>query len=100
MVMQGYDSYDSGSSSSDSSSRWKDSKGASAARSGGSGLAAAGQRMMSDSAEESARNIHPVSYKKGGRVKRTGLARLHKDEYVVPRNKVKRMKKAMRRRGR
>lgn len=53
---------------------------------------------MSDrAASETASSIRPVSYKKGGRVKRTGLARLHKDEYVVPKRKVKRMKRAMKR---
>jgi hypothetical protein len=87
-------------SSSSDDSRWKSSKSAGATRSAGGGLAAAGQRMMSSAADDAARNIHPVSYKKGGRVKRTGLARLHKGEYVVPRGKVKRVKNAMRRRSR
>lgn len=86
--------------SSSSSSRWKDSSAASATRTAGSGLADAGRKMLSDSASDSARSIGAVSYKKGGRVKRTGLARLHRGEYVVPRGKVKRMKKAMRRSGR
>jgi hypothetical protein len=39
------------------------------------------------------------SYKKGGRVKATGLAKLHKGERVVPKNKVKSVEKAMRKRG-
>jgi SLT domain-containing protein len=83
-------------SSSDSGSRWKDSKGAAASRAAGSALSSAGSGMMSDSAREAASNVHAVSYKRGGKVKRTGLARLHKGEVVVPRGKVKRMKKAMR----
>lgn len=36
------------------------------------------------------------SYKKGGRVKKTGLAKLHKGERVIPRNKVRMVEKAVR----
>jgi SLT domain-containing protein len=53
-----------------------------------------------DAARQDSANIHAVSYKRGGKVKRTGLARLHKGEVVVPRNKVKKYRKAMRRSGR
>jgi hypothetical protein len=31
-----------------------------------------------------------ASYKKGGRVRRTGLALVHKGEYVIPRHKMRR----------
>ena len=34
------------------------------------------------------------SYKKGGKVKKTGLALVHKGELVVPANKVKKFKKS------
>ena len=54
----------------------------------------------SDRAAAISQNIRPVSYKHGGRVKKTGLAHLHRGELVVPRNKVKRVKKAMRKTGR
>lgn len=94
------DGWEDSSSSSSDDSRWKSSKSAGAARTGGGGLAGVGQRMMSTAADDASRNIHAVSYKKGGRVKKTGLARLHRGELVIPRNKVKRVKKAMRKRGR
>jgi hypothetical protein len=76
-------------------SRWK-----SAAKAAGSELSSYGTEMMNESRSDSASRIGPVSYKKGGRVKKTGLARLHKGEVVVPRNKVRKYKKAMRRNGR
>jgi len=84
--------------SSDSSGRWKDSKAAGALRGAGAGLSAGSSALRSQAEEDDSR-IGPViyGYEKGGRVKRTGLARLHKGEYVVPRGKVKRVKKAMRR---
>ena len=100
--MGDWDDSDSGSSSSssssDSSSRkkssWRDY--ASAA---GSSLRSYGHDE-SDRASSISSSIRPVSYKKGGTVRKTGLARLHKGEVVVPRNKVKRVKKAMRKAGR
>lgn len=68
----------------------------------GSAIAGGLSRLSStekDASDRASSNIHAVSYKRGGQVKRTGLARLHKNEYVVPRGKVKRVKKAMRRSG-
>ena len=85
---------------SSSSTPWKDSRTASALSAAGSSLSRSGQDMIDDSRNEAASSIHPVSYKRGGKVKRTGLARLHKGEVVVPRNKVKKYRKAMRRSGR
>jgi hypothetical protein len=42
------------------------------------------------------RNIYKVpSFKKGGKVKKTGLAYVHKGEKVIPKNKVKKVKKAL-----
>ena len=38
----------------------------------------------------------PPSYKKGGKVHKTGLARLHKGERVIPKSKVHKVEKAMR----
>jgi len=78
--------------------RWKDSKGASALRGAAAGSQAGSAALSRDAASDASR-IGPVvyGYKKGGRVKKTGLARVHKGEYVVPRGKVKRVKKALRR---
>jgi hypothetical protein len=82
------------------SSPWKDSKTARAIGAAGSSLSQSGQQEIDDSRNEAASNIHAVSYKRGGKVRKTGLARLHKGEYVVPRNKVRKVKRAMRRSGR
>ena len=49
-----------------------------------------------DARSEAASRIGPVSYKSGGKVRKTGMARLHKGERVVPRGKVKRVEKMMR----
>ena len=43
--------------------------------------------------------LHPPSYKKGGKVKNTGLAMLHKGEMVVPKNKIKSYSPKMARAG-
>lgn len=76
--------------------RWKDSKGAGALSTVGSGMQAVGQSMMDRSAEEASSRIGPVSFKRGGKTRKTGLARLHKGERVIPRGKVKRVEKMMR----
>ena len=65
----------------------------------GSSLSSMGQDE-SDRASAISQNIRPVSYKRGGTVRKTGLARVHKGEVVIPRNKVKRVKRAMRKAGR
>ncbi len=39
------------------------------------------------------------SYKKGGMVRRTGLARVHKGERVIPKSKVAKVSKMMKKRG-
>jgi hypothetical protein len=36
------------------------------------------------------------SYKKGGKIRKTGLAKVHKGERMIPKNKVKGVEKAMR----
>lgn len=41
-------------------------------------------------------NKTATSYKKGGKVKKTGLAKLHKGEVVVPKKKVKKLPRVMR----
>jgi hypothetical protein len=40
--------------------------------------------------------ITPVAYRKGGKVRKTGPAVVHKGERVIPRGKVKRVEKMMR----
>lgn len=76
--------------------RWKDSKGASALGAAGKSMSSSGQSMMDRSAEEASSRIGPVSFKRGGKTRKTGLARLHKGERVIPRGKVKRVEKMMR----
>ncbi len=49
---------------------------------------------------EEKRPYEVPSYKKGGRVKRTGLALLHKGEHVIPKNKVKKVSAALKKSGR
>ncbi len=90
----GPDATDSNSSSSSRKSKTKDSL-----RGAGSALSSYASQE-SDRASDIAQSIRPVSYKRGGTVKRTGLARVHKGELVIPRGKVKRAKKAMRKAGR
>jgi SLT domain-containing protein len=97
----GYDSEDAYSSadtsSSDSStrkkSRWKDY--ASAA---GSGLRSYGQDE-SDRASSISQSIRPVAYKRGGRVRKTGPAIVHKNERVIPASKRKKAERVMKRAG-
>ena len=82
---------DNSQSNTDKDSRWK-----SAAKAGGRSLSESGQSAMMDARSEAASRIGPVSYRKGGKVRKTGMARLHKGERVVPRGKVKRVEKMMR----
>ena len=76
------------SSSSSSSSNWK------------SRLKAAGQSLQESGRDESdsaaSDRITPVSYKRGGKTRKTGMALLHKGERVIPRGKVKKVEKMMR----
>lgn len=72
------------------------------------GLAAAGQSMsergtaMIDSVRDGAmadmNRQNPVpSYRKGGSVRKTGLARVHKGEFVVPAKKARKAKRMLKR---
>lgn len=40
-----------------------------------------------------------MSFKKGGKVKKTGVAKVHKGEHVIPKHKVKKVKKILNRFG-
>ena len=77
------------SSSTSSQSRWK--KGLQA---GGRSLQSWGQGEMDRVASSS---ISPVTYHRGGKVRKGGKARLLKGERVIPKGKVKRVEKMMRR---
>jgi hypothetical protein len=87
----------------DSSSSRKDSKARKAARGAGRAASQAGQQTLRDvAAQASARSDEPSpnsspryvnvdSYKRGGKVRKTGKARLHRGEKVIKSRKRKRM---------
>jgi len=76
-----------------SSSRWKDSKTAGGMRSAGASMVKSGQEELGRAASE---RITPVQYGRGGKVRKTGGAVVHKGERVIPKGKVKRVEKMMR----
>lgn len=89
-----------GSSADDTTtSSWRKSSTAKSLRSGGGGLSQAGQSMISDSRDQAASSIHPVQYHRGGKVRKTGPARLKKGERVIPVSKVKKVDRMMKKRG-
>lgn len=74
----------------------KDSRSSSARaglKSAGSRLSQTGSDMLDRAASE---RIAPVAYKRGGKVRKTGGAVVHKGERVIPKGKVKRVEKMMR----
>ena len=75
-----------------SDSRWKK-----AAKAVGRSMSSAGQSMMEDSRNEAASSVHAVAYKRGGKVRKTGPAIVHRGERVIPAGKVKRVEKMMKR---
>jgi hypothetical protein len=85
------------SAASDTSSGGGNSRLKSAVKSAGRSLSASGQAMMSDSREQAESRIGPVSYKRGGKVRKTGRANLHANERVVPANKRKKVERLMKR---
>ena len=84
---------DNSSSTDTANSRWKKSKAAGALRAAGSSLMSSGQDEMDRASSD---RITPVAYRKGGRVRKTGPAVVHKGERVIPAGKVKRVEKMMR----
>ena len=74
-------------------SRWKNSKAAGGLRAAGSSLMSSGEDEMDRASSD---RITPVSYKRGGKTRKTGIANLHKGERIIPRGKVKRVEKMMR----
>lgn len=72
--------------------KWSQGKTASGLRAAGSSLMDSGRDEMDDS-----RGITPVQYRKGGKVRKTGIALIHKDERVIPASKRKKVERLMKR---
>lgn len=89
--------YDPGDYSDNSATRWKDTSAAKGTRAAGGSLAAAGNKMISDSRDDAARNVHAVQYRKGGKVRSTGRAIVHRGERVIPANKRKKVDRMLKR---
>jgi hypothetical protein len=53
----------------------------------------------SDRADSISESIRPVQYRKGGKVRKTGRAIVHKNERVIPASKRKKAEKVMRKAG-
>jgi len=68
-------------------------------RAGGSSLSSSGRSMMSDAGAQASSRIGPVQYHKGGKVRKTGNARLKKGERVIPKGKRKKVERLMKRSG-
>ena len=79
------------SSSSDRSKKLK-----SATREAGQGLQAYG---AAEADRASSTRITPVAYRKGGKVRKTGPAILHRNERVIPASKRKKAERLMKRSG-
>ena len=62
------------------------------------GLRSIGDRQSQRSSEASSR-IGPVQYKRGGRVRKTGIAKVHRGERVIPAGKRKKVERLMKRAG-
>jgi hypothetical protein len=82
-------------SSGKSTSRMKGAR--SAAGAAGKSLAESGSSMMQGAASSGYQR--PVPYKRGGKVRRTGKAILHKGERVIPRGKRRKVERLMKREG-
>ena len=78
--------------------RWKDSKGASALRGAAAGSQAGSAALSRDAASDASR-IGPVTfgYKRGGKVRKTGPAIVHRGERVIPAGKRKKVERLMKR---
>lgn len=101
--MSDYDDDDGGSSSSSSSSSglssFRKSRAGKATAAAGRGLSEAGSDMISTARDQAASSIHAVQYHRGGKVRKTGIARLKKGERVIPKGKVKKVDRMMKKRG-
>jgi hypothetical protein len=79
-------------------SQGKSSRAKDTASAVGSSLSSAGQ-SESDRAASDWSSIKPVAYKRGGKVRKTGHAIVHKNERVIPASKRKKAEKVMRKAG-
>ena len=83
--------------------RWADTNTASGLRAGGESLAKSGQAMMASARADAAANANRPSsipgYRKGGTVRKTGLAKVHRGELVIPKNKARKVKKLLKRKS-
>jgi len=84
---------------SQSSSSGTEDRVKSAAKAAGRSLSESGQRAISEARSEAASRIGAVQYKRGGKVRHTGLAKLHKGERVIPAGKRKKVERMMRKEG-
>ena len=84
--------------SSEGSSRWKDSGAAKKLGAAGKSLSKSGQKETDRSAALTS-SIQPVAYRKGGKVRKTGPAIVHRNERVIPASKRKKAEKVMRKAG-
>lgn len=91
------DSYSSDSSSSSSTSKSRDWKGG--LRGAGASLSQTGRDMTDSARASTAAGIHAVQYHRGGKVRKTGLARLEAGERVIAKGKRKRVDRLMKRDG-
>jgi hypothetical protein len=64
----------------------------------GSSLQSAG-KDESDRADSISESIRPMAYKRGGKVRKTGPAIVHRNERVIPASKRKKAEKVMRKAG-
>jgi hypothetical protein len=60
---------------------------------------AAGGRSLAEAAGKYAENVHPVEYRKGGKVRKTGRIKIRADERVIPAKKRKKVERLMKRAG-
>jgi len=56
-------------------------------------------RQLNENSAARAESIRPVQYRKGGKVRKTGRAIVHKNERVIPASKRKKAEKVMRKAG-
>ena len=78
-----------------SKERWKDTRTAKGLGAAGSSLSQSG-KDESDRASQDRVSPTPYGFKRGGKVRKTGPAVVHRGERVIPRGKVKRVEKLMR----
>ncbi len=92
----GWASSRDGMSSSSSSGSYRDSKTSKGLSSAGSSLMSYGKSQMQSAASD---RVTPVQYRKGGKVRKTGPAIVHRGERVVPADKRKKVERSMKREG-